>query len=82
MTFEGFMRTPRSSFSHVPRFPQSCPNRPNDVAALFDKHGIAARVIPSRTARDGYSGSMHPWWSERYDETALFTQLALVAGPT
>jgi hypothetical protein len=56
--------------------------RAPDVQALFVKHGIGARSIPSRVVRDSYGGSVHPWWRERYDDSALFTQLALVAGPT
>ncbi len=52
-----------------------------DVAALFDKYGIAAAVIPSRVVGEGYPGAVHPWWRERYDEAALHSQLALVAGP-
>jgi len=55
--------------------------RATDVEALFAKHGIPAALIPSRVVREGYSGTIHPWWRERYDDNALFTQLALVAGP-
>ena len=55
--------------------------RASDVSALFDRHGIAASVIPSRSAAEGYAGTIHPWWRDRYDDAALFTQLALVAGP-
>ena len=55
--------------------------RASDVAALFARHNIAAQVIASRTARDSYTGAIHPWWRERYDEATLFTQLAMVAGP-
>lgn len=56
--------------------------RASDVAALFASHGIAARVIPSRVQDGNYSGTIHPWWRERYDSATLFTQLALVTGPT
>ena len=38
-------------------------------------------MIASRVMRDSYSGQIHPWWRERYDDAALFTQLALIAGP-
>jgi hypothetical protein len=55
--------------------------RAPDIDALFKQYGIPARVIASRMAGEGYRGTIHPWWRERYDETALFTQLALVAGP-
>lgn len=55
--------------------------RAPDIAKLFAGHGIAARVIPSRMAKETYRGVIHPWWRERYDDDALFTQLALVAGP-
>ena len=55
--------------------------RAPDVAKLFAQHGIAARLIPSRVMDDSYAGTVHPWWRERYDDAALFTQLALVAGP-
>ncbi len=55
--------------------------RAPDVEKLFSQHSIAARLIPSRVMRDGYAGAIHPWWRERYDDAALFTQLALVAGP-
>lgn len=53
--------------------------RSSDVAALFAEHRIEARVIPSRKVRDSYTGSIHPWWRERYDDDALFTQLVLMA---
>ncbi len=53
--------------------------RMNDVDKLFASHGIAARVVPTRVVPDTYRGAIHPWWRERYDDAALFTQLALVA---
>jgi hypothetical protein len=55
--------------------------RAPDVEKLFAQHAIAARLIPSRVMAEAYSGTVHPWWRERYDDAALFTQLALVAGP-
>jgi len=55
--------------------------RVSDLAALFSAKGISARVIPSRVVAESYRGTIHPWWRERYDDEALFTQLALVAGP-
>lgn len=55
--------------------------RSSDVARLFEAKGIPAHVIPSRVVKDSYRGSIHSWWRERYDESDLFTQLALVAGP-
>lgn len=55
--------------------------RAPDVAKLFASRGIRARVIPSRIVGGDREGMIHPWWRERYDDSALFTQLALVAGP-
>jgi hypothetical protein len=55
--------------------------RAPDVEGLFSRHGIAARLIPSRVMRDSYFGTIHPWWRERYDDAALSTQLALVVSP-
>lgn len=55
--------------------------RAPDVSGLFAKHGIPARLIASRVIEDGPPGKVHPWWRERYDDAALNTQLALVAGP-
>jgi hypothetical protein len=53
--------------------------RAPDVQSLFTHHGIAAQTITSRSIV--YGGVIHPWWRERYDEKALFTQLALLVGP-
>lgn len=55
--------------------------RAPDIGALFKSRDIPARVVPSRNVGETYRGTIHPWWRERYDDTALFTQLALVAGP-
>ena len=55
--------------------------RAPDIVAAFAKNRIAARLIPSRQAHDSYHGTIHPYWRERYDDAALFTQLGLVAGP-
>jgi hypothetical protein len=55
--------------------------RAPDIDALFRSRNIPARVVPSRNVRETYRGTIHPWWRERYDDAALFTQLALVAGP-
>ena len=55
--------------------------RAPDIDALFKNSGIAARLVPSRNVKETYRGTIHPWWRERYDDAALFTQLALVAGP-
>jgi hypothetical protein len=54
--------------------------RMSDVASQFAKSGISARIVPTRVIADGYPGTVHPWWRERYDDASLFTQLALVAG--
>lgn len=56
--------------------------RMTDVAEAFASRSAAPCVIPSRVANENYPGVIHPWWRERYDDAALFTQLALVAGPT
>lgn len=56
--------------------------RAPDVLSLFTCHGIPAQSIASRIFREFYAGGIHPWWREHYDETALFTQLALVVGPS
>ena len=55
--------------------------RAPDVRELFARHGIAVAMIASRAWTDGDAGTIHPWWRERYDDAALSTQLALVAGP-
>lgn len=55
--------------------------RAPDIDALFKSRNIPARVVPSRNVKETYRGAIHPWWRERYDDAALFTQLALVAGP-
>ena len=55
--------------------------RAPDIDALFRSRNIPARVVPSRNVKETYRGRIHPWWRERYDDAALFTQLALVAGP-
>lgn len=53
--------------------------RAPDVTGLFDAHGIDATLIPTRKLPDHASGQIGEWWRERYDDDALFTQLALVA---
>ncbi len=53
--------------------------RVSDIANIFSSAGIEAAVIPSRVIVDGYRGVIHPWWRERYAESALFTQLSIVA---
>lgn len=55
--------------------------RAPDVGKLFANRAIPARVIPSRVIDGSHDDVIHPWWRERYDDNALFTQLALVAGP-
>jgi SAM-dependent methyltransferase len=54
--------------------------RAPDLCSAFQAHGIAAVYIPSRI-NDDYAGTIHPWWSQRYDHGGLFTHLALFAGP-
>ena len=53
--------------------------RASDVTALFSKAGVPAVTVATRIAGDTYTGAIHPWWRKRYDDEALFTQLALVA---
>lgn len=55
--------------------------RCSDVERIFEESGISARLIPTRNMQATYRGTIHPWWRERYDDGALFIQLALVAGP-
>lgn len=55
--------------------------RMSDIAHAFARRNLVVRVIPSRVFPPDYPGSIHPWWRQRYDDAALFTQLALVAGP-
>jgi hypothetical protein len=54
--------------------------RAPELLDIFCAHGIAASCIPARV-NDNYRGTVHPWWRERYDDSALFTHLALFAGP-
>ncbi len=56
--------------------------RAPDVESLFAKHGIPVAMVASRVMKDSFAGVIHPWWRERYDDTALFTQLALVVSPS
>jgi len=56
--------------------------RSSDVGRLFAESGIAGRMIQARKVADTYRGTIHPWWRERYDDDALFTQLILIAGPS
>jgi hypothetical protein len=53
--------------------------RAPDIAEIFTAHGVAATLIPTRKLLDHASGQIGGWWRERYDDDALFTQLALVA---
>ncbi len=77
--FEGLYGQPRSEY--IARRGKAINLlRAPDVAKFFADRGIRARVIPSRVVA-GDGGKIHPWWRERYDDSALFTQLALVAGP-
>jgi len=55
--------------------------RAPDIAALFASRIIPAKVIASREIACADPEQIHPWWRQRYDDDALFTQLALVAGP-
>lgn len=56
--------------------------RMSDIESLFASRGISALVIPSRRITGSFPGVIHLWWRERYADMALFTQLALVAGPS
>jgi hypothetical protein len=78
--FEGLYEQPRAEY--LLKRPHAINLlRAPDVQTLFSAQGIPARLIPSRMAGANYSGTIHPWWSERYKDDALFTQLALVVGP-
>jgi hypothetical protein len=55
--------------------------RAPDVLNLFTRLGIPAKSVPSRVLEGPPTVNIHPWWRERYDDAALFTQLTLVAGP-
>lgn len=55
--------------------------RAPDFTACFAAHGIPAMLIPTRKLLDHTPGRIGEWWRERYDDDALFTQLALVASP-
>ncbi len=55
--------------------------RASDVDRIFRDFNIVARVIPSRTMPSGGPDRVSRWWSERYDDDTLSTQLALVASP-
>ncbi len=52
--------------------------RVSDISALFECKDIPAQVVPSRVIPHSNRRSVHSWWRERYDDDALFTQLALV----
>ncbi len=54
--------------------------RAPDIAALFTSRRIPARVIASRKINLPAQSPIHPWWSQRYDDDALSTHLALGAG--
>lgn len=53
-----------------------------DVTGLFESSGLPAVAVPTRFVPDTYNGRVDEWWRERYDDAALFTQLALIAGPS
>lgn len=53
--------------------------RAPDIDEAFRASGIPAQVVPTRILPDSHPGPILPWWRERYDDAALFTQLALVA---
>jgi len=78
--FEGLYEQPANEYIARRGKAINCLRAP-DVAALFEKSGIAARVIASRRVEDGYRGTIHPAWRSRYDADALFTQLAIFASP-
>ena len=52
--------------------------RVSDVEGLFSEASVSAVTVPTRVVGDTYEGTIHPWWRERYDDEALFTQHALV----
>ena len=78
--FEGLYEQPAEDYIARRGKAINCLRAPH-IADAFARAGIEARIIPSRRAEDGYRGTVHPSWRSRYDNDALFTQLALVASP-
>jgi hypothetical protein len=79
--FEGLYELPADAYIAKRGKAINC-LRINDMVRAFAEHGIAAETLPARQVRDSYRGQIHSWWRQRYDDTALFTQLALVASPS
>lgn len=79
--FEGLYDRPAADYIARRGRAINCLRMP-DVVALFEARKIPASVIPSRVVSGGLGGkAVHAWWRQRYDDAALSTQLALVAGP-
>lgn len=55
--------------------------RAPDIQSLFRGVGLNVQLIPARVLCTQSSSIILPWWREQYNDQALFTQLALVAGP-
>lgn len=78
--FEGLYGQPAETYIARRGRAINCLRLP-DIGALFAKHRIPAAVVASRIIDKLPAGTVDPWWRERYDDGALRTQLALVAGP-
>lgn len=78
--FEGLYEQPAAAYIARRGRAINCLRLP-DVVARFEAAGIKARAVPTRNAQASYRGGIDPWWRTRYDDAALFTQLALVASP-
>ena len=78
--FEGLYDQPASEYIAKRGRAINC-LRLSDVQSLFEAYGIAAEMIPSRVYNGEYPGQLHPWWTQRYQDADLNTQLCLVASP-
>lgn len=52
--------------------------RASEVLALFDKHGIGMKLVPSRVMP--VPAEVHEFWRSKFGEADLATQLALIVG--
>ena len=55
--------------------------RAPDITEAFAAYDIAATLIPTRKLADHATDRIGEWWRARYDDDALFTQLALFVSP-
>lgn len=78
--FEGLYEQPADAYIARRGRAINCLRLP-DVVSQFEAAGIKVRAVATREAKASYRGSIDPWWRARYDDAALFTQLALIASP-